>query len=98
MKVCSYVCVARYTHSNWEPITKEDNGVPSWAKVPSWRACSKPMGAVTKKLRYKQKRDNRRSLTAGVYTLACECAIHNATPVNYCLSALLIKTQLFQAH
>ena len=31
--------------------------------------CTKPMGAVAKKLEYKQKRDNRRSTVAGVYTL-----------------------------
>ena len=29
------------------------------------------MGAVAKNLGYKQKRDNRRSMVAGVYTLAC---------------------------
>ncbi len=43
------VCMGRYTHSNQGPITKEDNRVPSWVKVPSWRACTKPMGAVAKK-------------------------------------------------
>ena len=31
--------------------------------------CTKPMGAVAKKLEYKQKRDNRSSMVAGIYTL-----------------------------
>ncbi len=63
--------VSLYTHSNQSPITKEDNTVPGWVKVPSWKMCTKPMGAAAKKLKSKQKRDNRRSPIAVVYTLAC---------------------------
>ena len=41
-------------------------------KVQIWKMCTKPMGAVAKKLRYKQKRDNiGRSTVAGVYKLVC---------------------------
>ncbi len=65
------VCVSLYTHSNREPITKEDNRAPGWVKVPIWNLCTKPMGAIAKKVESKQKRDNRRSPIAGVYTLGC---------------------------
>ena len=70
--LCVHVHV--YVHSNRGlVITKEDNRVPGWKKVPSWKSCTKSMGAVAKKLEYKQKRDNRRSPIAGEYTLVCVC-------------------------
>ena len=71
------VCVGSFTPSNQAPLTKEDNRVLVWWKVPSWKVCTKPIRAVAKKLRYKQKRDNKRSLIAGVFTLVCvsECEL-----------------------
>ncbi len=69
LSVC--VCVGRYTHSNRGPIKKEDNRVSQLGKGPSWKVCINPPGAVARNLqqKYKQKRNNRRSLIAGVDTL-----------------------------
>ena len=52
-------------------ITKEDQWVTGSGEVPSWKSCTKPIGAVAKKLEYKQNRDNRRCPIAGVYTHVC---------------------------
>ena len=62
--------MSRYTHSNWVPLTKEDDRVHGSGKVYSWKTRTKPMGAVAKSI-YKQKRDKRGSMVAGVYTLVC---------------------------
>ncbi len=52
------VRVGKYPHLNRELITKEDNRVPDWVKVPSRKVCTKQKRAIAKKLEYKQNRDN----------------------------------------
>ena len=59
-----YTNVSRCIHSNRRPITKEDNRVHGSGKVHSWKTCQNQRELF----HYKQKRDNRRSTVAGVYT------------------------------
>ena len=47
--------------------------VPSWKKAPVCQTCTKHMRGVAKMLEYKQKRNNGRTLFAGVYKFECEC-------------------------
>ena len=66
-----WVCVGRYIHSNRGPTTKVDNRVPGWVKVPSWKVCTKPMGAASQKFKYEQKRDSIGGPQLQVFTHLC---------------------------
>ena len=46
---CLPICDGGFTHSNQGPITKRDNKVRSWVKIPSWKVFTKIIGAVLKR-------------------------------------------------